>query len=279
MSPRRAKAAAMAVPVIDTSDCTFDRDTHQYAIGDVVVPSVTQVLNDIGFVDFSMVPAATLALAQARGTYVHTVLHYYLENDFDLDDVEPQYRGYVDSALAFLDRAQLKGLTHPTTGAPIAVEHRFWDRDRRFAGTMDYVAWDQDGVLSITDWKTGIPSDVAAPLQTAAYEHGVRLTLFPDHRFPIRRRAVKLHRDGKPGTVETYGPETGHSYAQDIGTFLAALAWTTSPLRRDDLIEKVADMPFASAISRLEEYGFSRALAIAGLSCFNYRRNGMRHVA
>jgi hypothetical protein len=225
MSARRqAKAkAALSIPIVDTSDCTFDRETHAYAIEGIQVPSVTQVLNEIGFVDFSMIPGEILSAAQARGTYVHTILHYLLENDFDLADVDERFIGYVHSALRYLERARLRGLTHPVTGQPIAVEYRFWDRQRRFAGMLDYLAWDPDDVLAITDWKTGEPDDVAAPLQTAAYEHGVRLTLFPDHRFPIRRRAIKLFKDGKPGRVEPYGPETGHSYVQDVGTFFAAL--------------------------------------------------------
>jgi hypothetical protein len=223
MSQRRAPKLLPALPVVDTSGCVFDRETHLYTIAGATVPSVTQVLNDVGFVDFSMVPKHTLEAAQARGNYVHQVLHYYLENDFDLGDVDERFRGYVDSAIRFLESARLRGLTHPETGTPIAVEYRFWDRVRRFAGTMDYVAWDPDDVLAINDWKTGEPDDVAAPLQTAAYEHGLRVTLFPDHRFPIRRRAVKLFADGKPGRVEPYGLETGHSYRQDLDMFFSAL--------------------------------------------------------
>jgi hypothetical protein len=222
MSPRR-QVKPVPVPVVETADCAFDREQHVYTIAGVAVPSVTQVLSDIGFVDFSRVPDRTLEAAQARGTYVHSVLHYLLENDFDLTDVDERFRGYIDSALAYLDLAKLRPLVHPETGEAIAVEYRFWDRDRRFAGTLDYLAWDTDDVLVINDWKTGEPSDVAAPLQLAAYEHGVRMTLFPDHRFPIRRRAIKLFRDGKPGRVEPYGPENGHAYVQDIGTFFSAL--------------------------------------------------------
>lgn len=223
MSPRRQATVALPAPAVDTTDCAFDHDRHLYTIAGVVVPSVTQVLNEEKFIDFTTVPSDVLATAQARGTYVHTILHYHLEGDFDAADVDPRFRGYFDSALAYLDQAKLRGLTHPDTGAPIAVEFRFWDRERRYAGTLDYLAWDPDDVLSINDWKTGEPSDVAAPLQTAAYENGVRRTLFPDHRFPIRRRAIKLYRDGKPGRVEPYGPETGHSYTQDLGTFFSAL--------------------------------------------------------
>jgi hypothetical protein len=209
--------------VIDTTGCTFDPVRHIYAIDGFPVVSVTQVLNEEKFIDFSGVPSDTLATAQQRGTAVHKILHFWLEHDYDLEDTAPEYRGYVDSALAYFDQAQLQGLQHPLTGVPIGVEYRAWDRARRFAGTADYIAWDRDGVLAICDFKTGLPSEVAAPLQLAAYEHLVRLTLFPDHRFPIRRRALKLHRDGKPATVEPYGPDTGHAYHQDIGTFFSAL--------------------------------------------------------
>jgi hypothetical protein len=148
---------------------SFDPVAHTYRIGELVVPSVTQVLNEEKFIDFSKVPDATLAHAQARGTYCHTVLHYYLEGDFDLADVDEHFRGYIDSALEYLDVARMKPLRN-ADGMPIAVEYRFWDSERKFAGTMDYLAWDPDDILAVSDWKTGEPSDVAAPLQTAAYE-------------------------------------------------------------------------------------------------------------
>lgn len=198
-------------------ECTFDRERHLYTINGIVVPSVTQVLEEERFLDFSMVPHGTLEQAKARGTYVHTVLHYLLENDFDVNEVDPRFRGYVDSALAFLDKASLRPLTDRETGQPIAVEFRFWDPRRMFAGTVDYVAWDSDGVLGIYDWKTGEPSDVAAALQTAAYEYGIRLRLALNHRKPILRRAVKLFRDGKPGRPEPYGDP------RDLSQFFNAL--------------------------------------------------------
>jgi hypothetical protein len=219
MSPRRQFRSAVvpAVPLVDTTGCTFDRDKHLYTIDGVVIPSVTQVLEEERFVDFSMIPSETLEQAQARGTYVHQVLHAYLEEDFDLEDTDPRFRGYIDSALAFLTAAHLRPLRNEA-GVPIAVEYRFWDRTRGVAGTIDYVAWDPDDVLTINDWKTGEPTDVAAALQTAAYEYGLRLTLFPDHKFPIRRRAVKLHRDGRPGRVEPY------TDIRDLGMFFTALS-------------------------------------------------------
>lgn len=198
----------------------FDAATHTYTIDGCVVPSVTQVLEEEKFIDFSGIPEATLDQAKARGTYVHTVLHFYLEGDFELADCDPRFRGYVDSAIEFLAVAGMKPLRN-ADGTPIAVEYRFWDPERMFAGTMDYLAWDPDEVLAINDWKTGEPSDVAAPLQTAAYEYGVRKFLLPavlpKYKKHIIRRAVKLYRDGKCGRPEPYDDP------RDLGIFFNAL--------------------------------------------------------
>jgi len=211
-------AAALLAP---PPGCTFDAERHQYCVDGAEYPSVTQVLGAERFVDFSAVPAGILAEAQARGTYVHSVLHYWLEDDFDLDACDPRFRGYVESALAYIVRLRKAPLRDPETGAALAVEWRFWHRRRQYAGTIDWLGWDDDGVLSIDDWKTGVPSDVAAPLQTAAYEAGVRdiliPALLPDYRGPVRRRAVKLFADGRAGRPEVY------SDPRDLTTFYCAL--------------------------------------------------------
>lgn len=199
----------------------FDSDRHSYSINGTPVPSVTQVLNEERFIDFSRIPDGTLVEAQARGTYVHQVLHAYLEDDFDIEDCDPRFRGYVDSAIAYLAELKSKPLRDPDTGKAIAVEYRFWHIPRMFAGTVDYVAWDPDGVLAISDFKTSQPSDVAAALQTAAYELGIRDCLLPTFTEPytgrIRRRAVKLFRDGAPGRAEPYADP------RDLSLFLCAL--------------------------------------------------------
>jgi hypothetical protein len=199
---------------------TFDAEQHLYKTDGVALTSVTQALTDAGLIDFSHVPPLTLQAAQERGTYVHQVLHYLLEGDYDLDDCHESFRGYVDSALYYLDELKKKPL-RDEQGKAIAVEYRFWHVKKMFAGTMDYVGWDADGTMSIDDWKTGQPSDVAAPLQLAAYEEGLRECLLPTLPTPysgrIRRRAVKLFADGAPGRPELYDDP------RDLPTFYAAL--------------------------------------------------------
>ena len=196
----------------------FDPDTHTYTYGGRVMPSVTQVLADIRLIDFSDIPPGTLAEAQARGTYVHQVMHAVLEDDFDLADCDPRFRPYVDSGLRYTAEAKLRPV-RDASGRSIAVEWRFWHVRRWFAGTIDYVALDPDDILTIIDWKTGQPTDVAASLQTGAYELGVRDYLAPSINYagPIRRRAVKLFRDGATGKPEPYDDP------KDLAVFLSAL--------------------------------------------------------
>jgi hypothetical protein len=206
---RRRGIAALPEP---RHTVAFDEVAHVYTVDGVAIPSVTQVLNEERFIDFSMVPNGILAAAQFRGSYVHRVLHLYLENDYDLDDCEPCYRGYVDSALRYLDALKKRPLEHG------GIEYRFWETSRMYAGTMDYLGYDSDQILSIDDFKTGEPTDVAAALQTAAYENGVRRCLFPGYDGPIRRRAVKLFADGTPARTEIY------TDPRDLSMFFTALS-------------------------------------------------------
>jgi len=213
---RRRPAAAVPPP----ASVAFEEATHIYTVDGRPIPSVTQVLNEERFIDFSMVPNGTLHQAQFRGRYVHAVIHLLLDGDFDLSECATEYRGYVDSALGYLATLKKRRLVE-VAGGP-GVEWRFWHLTRMYAGTIDYLGWDVDGVLSIDDWKTGEPEDVAAALQTAAYEAGVRHCLLPqqlpDYEGPIRRRAVKLFKDGRPGRVELY------TDPRDLAMFYTALS-------------------------------------------------------
>ncbi len=196
----------------------FDEATHTYTLAGVAVPSVTQVLNAEQFIDFSMVPRDILLDAQERGNRVHRAMHYYLERDLDMADVDDADRGYVDSGIAYVQEHGIRPFEHD--GQVIGIEYRGVHPLFRYGFTIDCVGLDPDDVAAIDDWKTGEPEDVAAALQTAAYEAALRVTLF--RRSPkvrIRRRAVKLYRDGTPGRRE---PKEGYTDPRDFGVFLAA---------------------------------------------------------
>ena len=165
-----------ALPIVASAppDATFNAQSHTYRLRGHTLPSVTQVIEEQGFTNFDEVPQRLMALAQARGTRVHTALHYQIgHGDLDWASVWPEERAYCEAALRYLADHPIMPL-RDLHGQVIGVEFRFWNTQFMFAGTMDLVGWDPDGMLSITDWKTGEPSDVAAPVQTGAYEVGFR---------------------------------------------------------------------------------------------------------
>jgi hypothetical protein len=89
----------------DTSDMlAFDHEAHRYTLDGVELPSVTQVLERCGLIDFSRVPSAILRGAKDRGTAVHTACHYFNENDLDLADFKltfPEYWPYLSAWITF----------------------------------------------------------------------------------------------------------------------------------------------------------------------------------
>lgn len=178
---------------------TFDPVQHTYCIDGRPVPSVTQVLKDVGLIDTSWFTEE----ARLRGTYVHLATQYLDEGDLADESVNPLYRGYVQAYQRFLDTA---------LPAWDRIEHRVCDPVLGYAGTFDRV-----GVLQgrrwLVDIKTGEFS--TAGLQTAAYRR-----CLPEP-YGVRRAALQLRADGTFGFHEL-------NDRRDESRFLAALVvWQT----------------------------------------------------
>lgn len=207
---------------------TFVEDEHLYRLRGVVVPSVTQVLKATGYIDLIGVPEPVLIAARDRGRRVHTALHYLLEDDLDLSTVDEQDRGYLESAQAYLAKHVIN---------PIRMECRLWSERYAVAGTTDLIALHDDGFVSVDDFKTGEPSDVAADLQTAAY-HGMALEMAQQNRElwhdmmgsdtprMVRRRSIRLFGDGREAK------ETPYTDYRDYARFLNALTVVHDQMKR-----------------------------------------------
>ena len=89
----------------DTPDkIAFEDLTHRYFLDGERLPSVTQILQASGLIDFSKIPGPILLGAKARGTAVHKALHYYNEGDLDVEAFcldFPEYAPYVQAWLTF----------------------------------------------------------------------------------------------------------------------------------------------------------------------------------
>lgn len=225
----------------------FDRAEHVYRLNGAVVPSVTQVLRLSGYVDFYrdlslkiaegqlspsdgvyalMQRGRRLVAARERGQRVHDALHFLIEGDLDNDSIDDETRGYLESGEKYLASYVEK---------IYRAEFRVWSTRFGCAGTLDILALHHDGHLFIGDWKSGNPEDVAAWLQTAAYQGfllemarseaelaGV-LSLYGPL---LKRRSMRLYRDGR------IAKETAYTDPSDYSKFLGALALVHDQQRR-----------------------------------------------
>lgn len=82
----------------------FDELTHTYTLEGVRLPSVTQILQRAGLIDFSKIPGPILLAARDRGAAVHRAIHYLNEGDLDPDFEHefPEYWPYVAAWINFV---------------------------------------------------------------------------------------------------------------------------------------------------------------------------------
>lgn len=203
----------MAINTTNTHlpECEFDAATHTYRIDGNVVPSVTQVLREAGFIDARWYTEE----GRARGEAIHIVTELYdkgtLREDADLGELA----GYLAAWKKFL----------ADTGAEVVEnECTVWHTTLKYAGTMDrLVIWNK--VDAIGDIKGGGVGKWE-PIQTAAYA-GAR----DPRRPPPKRFAIHLRDNGK------YTLKEHTNFARDFDVFRGALIvanWKREHLRTGD---------------------------------------------
>ena len=176
--------------------CDFDPATHTYRIGNIRVPSVTQVLSAAGMTN----GAYWTTEARDRGTYVARATEIYDRDpdDFDWDGVDEDKVGYVRAWEKFKRESGCE---------IVACEAQVYSEAYQFAGTLDrIIRW--HGSLTLIDIKTGSPADWH-PLQTAAYRMCV------DDR-PLDRAAIYLAANSTYRLIE-------HASRRNEDVFRAAL--------------------------------------------------------
>ena len=184
-------------------ELTLEESGHVYRADGVIVPSVTQVLSDVGIIDYSMIPAGDRERYLQRGTDVHVATHYDDEGELDDTTLREDLIGYLAAWRRF--RAD-------TAFTPDLIEHRGFHEKYRYAGTLDRTG-DWKGRKILLDMKTG----KAAPfvrIQLAAYGG------FFKSPASFRRVGVELHGDGTYRVQEFPCKD----FQADFGVFLAALA-------------------------------------------------------
>lgn len=150
----------------------FEEESHTYFWNGEVVPSVNQILQDVGLIDTSFMRGGA-----ERGKAVH--LACQILDEGDEVDVAPEIEGYVQAFRKFKTENLYK---------PILIESKVYHEKLKYAGTLDRTCCLNE-IPTILDIKTSQSIQRYVGLQIAAY----RLALGQ----PMRRATLQLKREGE----------------------------------------------------------------------------------
>lgn len=157
---------------------SFDAETHEYTVGGVIVPSVTQLMQKYGIVNAEYYGL----FGCVRGSHVHTACQYDDEGCLDIKALDPQIEPYIRAYKDFKKQTNIK---------IDRIETPLFDRDNWFAGTFDRTAKIGNNYILI-DIKTGVlPRWIN--VQLAGYR---MLILKSDIPKPNQYYALQLRNDG-----------------------------------------------------------------------------------
>jgi hypothetical protein len=165
---------------------TFDEESHIYRVNSVPIPSVTQILKDLG-----LTPDFPPGDYRVRGQKAHKACEWDDLGMLDEDHTSPVMMGYVRAWRAVCAE---QGWVWNQTG----IEERLYDPLLIVAGTIDRVRDGNDPL--IVDIKSGAAGKEAA-LQTAGYAQ----MRFPRIAAKVKRCTVEIHADGTYNAPKFYG--------------------------------------------------------------------------
>lgn len=107
-------------------ELTFDEATHLYRLNGAELPSVTTVMKPLSTEVYGGVDEWVMERAAGRGTAVHNAIENW--SLYGIEDIAPEYRGYFDGFLAWVQEMRPEVLGN---------ECRLYHKALRYAGTAD----------------------------------------------------------------------------------------------------------------------------------------------
>lgn len=148
-------------------ETSFDARTHTGRVDGVPWPSVTQLLNEFGLVDFSRVPDEVLERKRILGIRVHAAT--VLVDNGSLD--EEHFNASFPECVPYLEAYRKFRIVE--TFDPQYKENRYFSKKLRFHGAPDesgiHIFKDGSGVLSLIDYKCTFRMYESAGPQLAGY--------------------------------------------------------------------------------------------------------------
>ncbi|HEY4037789.1 MAG TPA: hypothetical protein VGM15_03125 [Burkholderiaceae bacterium] len=143
------------------TELTFDAEKHEYRLGPVILPSVTQILAPL--YRWAGIPDAVLEYARERGSAVHRACELDDRGILDPRSVDPIVRPYLEAWRAF---------RHYSGFHAEEIEQPRYSERMGFAGTPDRVGRLtrlRDEPRAVLDIKTSATVGPVHGLQTAGY--------------------------------------------------------------------------------------------------------------
>lgn len=165
----------------------FDEVEHVYNLGGTEIPSVTTVMNPLMQDKYSGISQSVLDKAADRGTAIHNSIENFLK--YDIDDIEPEYRGYFDAFLRFWEDYQPE---------LVRSEVRMYHKLFLYAGTADLLCF-IDGRLVLIDYKsTAEIYEMTCRIQLEAYWQALAsFGIVPDEKWILHLRKDGSYRIGR----------------------------------------------------------------------------------
>lgn len=182
----------------------FDPESHTYSLDGECLPSVTEVLSDVGIIDYSHIPEPTREMALERGRAVHLATQFEDEGDLSEGSITEDLRGYLEAWRRFRREARF---------VPELIEYRGFHPSHKYAGTLDRTGNLGGNVVNcLLDIKTNDAQEWVR-YQLAAY------AAFFDSPRKFRRMSVELHQDGSYRVREF----PCRDWQADMNVFVSAL--------------------------------------------------------
>lgn len=144
------------------SDLTFKEDTHSYFLGDLPIPSVSEIIKPIYQKVYGKINEHTLEIAAERGTRVHRAIEFLTK--YNLCAIDNDISGYINAYKRFQKEHQSWNLKHS--------ELRTYHKSLLYGMTLDQLYQTTEGLVICDIKTTKIAHPNAWSIQLSAYKSG-----------------------------------------------------------------------------------------------------------
>lgn len=140
---------------------TFDPETHVYHVDGEYCLATGDILHLAGLSDYSAVPLVNLEKARDRGTRLHQCVHYFEEDDLDLQDIDDELFPFFQRYLQWKEDSGFVPI--PPFEKAIVYAHL----DIHVGCHIDLRGYIPGKGLYVLDMKSSYPNSGAAKKQTS----------------------------------------------------------------------------------------------------------------